>query len=286
MAPPERFLNAWRQSVKPKTESVARMNRVNFGGLCVVVICALCAGAASSASAAAPEYGRCLKLEKIEGSYHGGYANSKCTKVSETKTGKYEWLPGAAKAKFTSTGGIGVLTTVSGSGVECKAETSTGEFVPGNNKEETGIVVTFTGCKSLGLPCTSPGAKAGELITNQLEGIVGWGDKEAKKTDLELSPAKGVASGLFIEFECSGLIVKVKGHVLVPVKNDKMTSTTTLKFKASKGKQIPEIWEESLSPTILEASFSNFGKGTFEQAGQTITTTVLGEEALELNAVV
>ncbi len=262
------------------------MKRMRITSLGLAVVFALSAAVATSAWATAPEYGRCLKVDKEASGYHGGYTDSKCTKASGTKTGKYEWSPGAGKAKFTSAGGIGVLTTVGGSGVECKAQTSTGEFVPGNNKEETGIVVTFTGCKSLGEPCTSPGAKAGELTTNELEGIVGWENKERKKTDLELFPAKSVSSGLFIEFECSGLVVKVKGKVLAPIKNDKMTETETLKFKASKGKQKPEKWEESPFPAILEASFSNFKNGAFEQAGQNINSTVKGEEKLELNAVV
>ena len=69
----------------------------------------------------------------------------------------------------------------------------------------------------------------------------------------------------------------------MPIKNDKMTSTETLKFKATKGKQKPEKWEESASPAILEASFKG---GPFEQAGQDIISTVKGEEELELNAVV
>lgn len=259
--------------------------------LCLVAAIALGAVVASSASAAAPEYGRCLKAEKnSKKEYNGHFSDSKCTKeVSEAerpKKGKYTWTPGAARAKFTSSGGIGVLTTVGGSGVECKAESSNGEFVPGNNKEETGVVVKFTGCKSLAAPCTTPGAKSGELVTNELEGTVGWENKAAKKTDLELFPAKSVTTGLFIEFECTGLVVKVKGHVLVPIKNDKMTETETLKFVATKGKQKPEKWEESPSPAILEASFSNFKGGAFEQAGQDITSTVKGEEKLELNAVI
>ena len=262
------------------------MKLMRMTSICSAVVFLLSAAMVASALAAAPEYGRCLKVEKTSGSYHGGYTDAKCTKASGTKTGKYEWLPGAGKAKFTTTGGVGVLTTVGGSGVECKGETSTGEFVPGNNKEEAGIVVTFTGCKALAQPCTSPGAKAGELITNELEGIVGWENKERKKTDLELHPAKSVPSGFFIEFECAGLVVKVKGKVLVPIKNDKMTETETLKFKATKGKQKPEKWEESPSPAILEASFSNFKGGEFEQAGQNIVSTVKGEEKLELNAVV
>ncbi|HTZ65229.1 MAG TPA: hypothetical protein VMB51_14090 [Solirubrobacteraceae bacterium] len=265
--------------------------RIMIAGLCIVAALAMSAAAAATASATAPEYGRCLKAEKnAKKEYNGSFSDSKCTKEvpagERAKKGKYLWDPGAGKAKFTSTGGAGVLTTVGGSSVECKAESSTGEFVPGNDKEEAGIVVTFTGCKSLSLPCTSPGAKAGELTTNQLEGIVGWESKAAKKTDLELYPAKSVKSGQFIEFECSGLAVKVSGKVLVPIKNDKMTQTETLKFKATKGKQKPEKWEESPEKAVLEASFSNFKGGVFEQAGQDITSTVTGEEKLELNAVI
>ncbi len=258
----------------------------SFGMLAVALVVG--AVVAASASATAPEYGRCLAAEKnAKKEYNGVYSDAGCTKevpVSErAKKGKFKWVPGAEKGKFTSTGGIGVLTTVGGSGVECTSETSNGEFVPGNNKEEAGVTVHFRGCKSLGAPCTTPGAASGELITNELEGIVGWEKQATKRTDLELYPAKSVKSGLFIEFSCTGLVVKVRGHVLVPIKNDKMKETETLKFVAKKGKQKPEKWEESASPAILEASFKG---GPFEQAGQNITSTVEGEEKLELNAVV
>jgi hypothetical protein len=259
------------------------MKRFGIAGVCLLAAVVLGAIVAASALATAPEYGRCLKKAKAEGT---GYSDSKCTKAGEAKKAKYEWVPGAAKTKFTSAGGIGVLTTVGHASVECKAESSNGEFVPGNNKEEAGVYVIFTGCKSVGVPCTSPGHASGELETNELEGIVGWENKARKKTDLELYPAKSVKTGLFIEFECSGLVVKVRGKVLVPIKNDKMTETETLKFKASKGKQKPEKWEESSEKAILESSFSNISGGDWEQAGQTITSTVKGQEKLELNAVI
>ena len=157
-----------------------------------------------------------------------------------------------------------MLSTVGGATVECKAESSDGEFVPGNNKEEAGIFVIFTGCKATGLPCTSPGHASGELETNELEGIVGWENKAKKKTDLELYPAKSVKSGLFIEFECEGLVIKVRGKVLVPVKNDTMTESTTLKFNATKGKQKPEKWEESRKgdPRIVLQQFQGRRVGT------------------------
>jgi hypothetical protein len=268
------------------------MKRIRITGVYLVLAAVVsCAVGASGASAAAPEYGRCLKAEKnAKKEYNGSFSDSKCTKevpVSErAKKGKYVWLPGAANHKFTTSGGVGVLTTIHGSQVECKTESSTGEFKVGNNKEEQGVVVTFTGCKAVGQPCTSPKMKSGELVTNELEGIVGWENKASKKTDLELYPAKSVASHFFIEFECTGFLVKVRGKVLVPIKNDKMTETETLKFIATKGRQKPEKWEESSEPAILESSFSNFHEAEFEQAGQTITSTVKGEEKLELNAVV
>jgi len=260
------------------------MKRIRITGLCLISAFAISAVAVASASATAPEIGRCKKSTPKA----GGYATATCTTTDkEDNDGTYEWLPGTGKGKFTSTGGVGVLTAVGGSEVECKTESSAGEYKPGgNNKEEAGVVVAFTGCTAAGLSCTSKGAKSGELITNELEGLVGWENKALKKTDLELSPAKSVTSGFFIEFECVGLLVKVKGHVLVPIKNDAMKETEILKFVAKKGKQKPEKWEESSEKAILEASFSNFKGGAFEQAGQNIASTVKGEEKLELNAVV
>jgi hypothetical protein len=256
------------------------MNRLRLIGLCAVAALALSALAASNAWAEAPEYGRCLKQTSGSGKK---FSESKCLKEASGTAAKYEWVPGAESRKFTSSGGIGVLETVGGTGTECKSETSTGEFVPGNNKEEKGIIVSFKECKTLDEPCSTPGAAEGEIVTNEIEAIVGWENKAKKKTAVMLSPAKSVTSGLFTEFTCTGFVAKVRGHVLVPIKNDKMTSTETLKFKATKGKQKPEKWEGSPATAILEASFAENG---FEQAGQTITTTLKGEEKLELNAVV
>jgi len=255
------------------------MKRIRIVGLCFAATLALSAAFVASASATAPEYGRCVKTTK------GKYTDSKCTKLATGKLiGAYEWFPGFEKQKFTSSGGVGVLTTVGGAGVECKAESSSGEFVPsGNNKEERDVIVKFTGCKSLGSPCTTVGQESGTLITNELEGRVGWELKAKKKTDVELYPAASVTSGLFIEFSCLGLVVKVKGKILVPIKNDVMTKTETLKFVAAKGVQKVTKWEESTEKVSLEASFKG---GPFEQAGQNITSTITAEEPLELNAVV
>jgi hypothetical protein len=259
------------------------MRKIGIAGLCLLLVSALGATVVSSASATAPEYGRCLKKAKAEGK---GYTSNKCTVAAEGTKAKYEWVPGAGKTKFETKGGVGILTEVGGETVECKTESSTGEFLEGTNKEAGNMKIKFNECQSLELTCSTPGAKAGELVTNNVEGVVGWENKAKKKTALELYPAHSVSSGLFIEFECAGLVVKVRGKVLVPIKNDAMKTSETLKYKDSKGKQKPEKWEESSEKVILESSFKG---GPYEQAGQQITSVLkelAGEEALELNAVV
>ncbi len=263
---------------------MTRMRQIRIAGLCLVVAFALGAVAATSALATAPEYGRCLKKAKKS---LPAFSNSKCTlEAKELSKGNWEWIPGAGKTKFETKGGIGVLTSVNGQKVECKTESSTGEFFEGNNKEAGNMAIKFNECVSLGQACSSPGAKSGELVTNDVEALVGWENKLKKKTALELYPAKSVTSGLFIEFECAGVVVKVRGKVLVPIKNDAMKTSEVLKYKATNGKQKPEKWEESPGKVILEASFKG---GTFEQSGQQIESTLkelAGEQALELNAVV
>lgn len=254
------------------------MRHMRAAGIWLVAVVAIGALAATSASAATPEYGRCLKAEKTGKTYNGRFTNSVCTTESGTKTGKYEWFPGAVKNKQTTKGGKGVLETVTGTAVRCETETSVGEFV--GTKEVKNVVVTFKGCESAGSKCSTTGAGTGELVTKKLEGIVGFTNKAAKDTALDLYPAG--RTGLFIEFSCLGLTVAVRGSVLVPVKSDKMGSTEKLVYKATKGKQSIEHFEGE--PTdILEASFRG---GAYEQSGQTITSVATYEEKLELNAVV
>jgi hypothetical protein len=254
------------------------MKCVKRMGLCLVVAFAIGAIGAASASASPPEYGRCLKAEKIGKTYNGRYTNSNCTTASESKTGKYEWFPGVLKTKMTTSGGKGALETVGKLGVGCQSESSTGEF--SGTKEVKNTVVTFKGCEAAGDKCSTAGAGAGELVTNPLEGIIGFENKAAKKTAFDLYPAG--KTGLFIEFACSALTVAVQGSVIVPIASDKMLTSTVLKYKAVKGKQQVEHFEGG--PTdILETSFKG---GPFEQSGQTITTTLTTEEKIELNAVV
>ncbi|HTZ64643.1 MAG TPA: hypothetical protein VMB51_11110 [Solirubrobacteraceae bacterium] len=246
---------------------------------------------AASASAAAPEFGRCLKAEKVDKEYKGKFSNSGCTTevpVSERpKKGKYEWFPGAVKNKQTSVGGSAALeTAVKHLGVGCAGETSIGEYV--GTKEVKNIFVTFTGCHSGPEVCQSPGHAKGELETNALEGTIVWENKAKKKTDFMLIPQGGKEK--FIEFTCGlHLTVSVRGKILTPIKNDKMKTTETLKYKATRGIQKPDSYETESGGkenAFLESLFLSEEKNEWEQAGQSITSKVTNEEALELNLVV
>lgn len=255
------------------------MRLVTLGGLCVVALIAVCS-VAGSAWATAPEFGRCEKLKAKP--YKGGYTNAGCTTASATHEGKYEWHPGVVKKFQTSSGGKGLLEEVGKNAVGCESESSTGEY--SGTKEVKNVVVKFKKCHAPPLVCTSEGHEAGELETAPLEGRVVFASEAAHTTDFELYPAQGAEK--FIEFNCGGtLTVAVRGSILASVKPDKMSETLKLTYKAKHGFQTPEYFEEGglKIHSTLEADFS--GKG-WDQAGQTITSTVKNEEKLELNAYV
>lgn len=258
------------------------MRRLRLVGPCLLVTCVVGAIVVASALAAPPEYGRCDKAAKVGKVYTGNFTNSGCTTKSEAKTGKFEWFPGALKAKQTSTGGKGVLEEVGKYAVECASESSTGEYT--GTKEGKNIVVKFKGCKVTPYICTSEGHEPGELETYPLEGRAVWENEKEHKTALDLFPSVGHET--FIEFSCGAVItVSVKGSVLVPITADKMSGTFTLKFKSKHGFQTPEYYEEE-GVKIKDVLFSDFAGKGYDQSGQTITSTVKNEEKLELNAYV
>ena len=261
------------------------MKRLRLARLCLVAVCGVSAVAVAGASAAAPEYGRCLKAEKVGKEFKGRFSNSGCTKevpeAERAKKGKFEWYPGAVKVDPTSTGSKGVLEEVGKYAVGCSSESSTGEYT--GTKEGKNIVVKFKNCISGPFTCTSEGYEKGELVTKPLAGRLVWENEKTKKTAIDLFPESGE---LFIEFNCEGkLSVAVKGSVLVPVKANKMGATFILKFKAKHGFQTPEYYEEG-GKKVKDVLLSDFAGKGYEQAGQTITSTVTNEEKLEVNTVV
>jgi WD40 repeat protein len=233
-----------------------------------------------------PEFGRCVKVaaekEGTKTVYRGWFTASTCLVKSSTRTSKYEWLPGAVKANYTTalkpTTKV-TLETVHKVKVTCTGESGRGIVASGKTVQN--VFVKFTGCASGTKKCTTAGHAEGELETKRLEGALGIDSitvKEGKETrhiGLDLYPVG--ETGAFIEYTCTGSpATTLSGSLIGPVPSDKALVTATIKYAATGGKQKPEHFEGS--PTdVLTNTLS-------EQVGLTVTETQTNEEAVEINA--
>jgi hypothetical protein len=260
------------------------MKRMRVVGLCLVAVFAISAITASAASAAAsPEFGRC------KAKAGGKFKNSGCTLLAKSATEeKFEWEKSLAKNKFKAkqkAETLATLETVGGTKITCTSEENSGaEYnLP---KKVSKIVAEFSGCETSKIPCNSVGEPSGKITTHSLAGTLGVEKlfvKEGKveesknKLEVQLFPEAGVA---LANFTCSTINVEVKGCVAHPVSSGKMLLTATEKFTASKGEQKPDKF---LGGPVDECALESNGGAGFEEAGQTITAIVTGEEKLEAN---
>jgi hypothetical protein len=259
----------------------------------LVIVTAVAMGAltAGSASAAAPEFGRCLKLATKSLS---NFDNAKCVKVAsedagteaeKLKKGNYQWFPGVVNNKFTTElepGTLFTLETLGGSKLTCKGETSTGEYT---SPTEVGkVVIDLTACEAR-IECESKGAGGGHIVTAPLAGSLGYEtiteDTPAKDhIALELHAEDG---GNIAEFHCAGLFSVVRGSVLHRITANAMKLTATDNFAAAKGKQKPEHFAGGLpGEHILEINTSG---GPFEQTGLRFKALLTNEEKVEASTV-
>jgi len=183
------------------------MKRMRIMGLCLVAVFAFAAYAASSASAL-PEVIRCV--EKAGGKYKEGNCIAKAGTKAEEK--KFEISKEYPHPKFTGSSSTSFLETESGTKITCSTSSATGEWdadfgstgKPSPIKEADEVVATFKGC-SLGVAkknCQTAGKPTGEIVTNTLEGPLGYESKAEKKVGAELKPH--VKKGTFATFECEG----------------------------------------------------------------------------------
>ena len=229
-------------------------------------------------TAGPPEFGRCVAV--VSG--HGKYATAGCT----TTGGKdgYEWESGVEKTGFTTkqTSPAITLETVGKTKVICKGETGTGNYT--GTKTVGAVHLTLTGCETADRKCAVPGAAAGEIVADPLEGLLGvekLGATSAKnKIALELFPVG--KAGTVMEMTCGTETIVVRGSLNVPVEGNKMLATGPLKLKAVRGKQKPEALNGEPAD-VLEASLN--GSQRFEQTGVTATLSQTDEEAVEVNSV-
>jgi len=272
-------------------------------GLCLVAAFALTAIGAGTASAL-PEVGRCV-AKAGTGKYKD--ANCQLKAGSLTSEKQFEFVKSGVKLGFTShiTSGTAVLETVTGTKVQCTGQTATGKYdadgSPASIKGVENVIARFTGCSTTAIegPCGTEGAGSGEIVTNELEGSLGYIKKTAPKSvGQELKPASTVKSKLFVKFACGvggPLTVEVgqkptgtteeKGGdcIIAPVEPfNVMAETASQNYSGAGGVQNPQKFEGSTKKCNLESHFSV--SSVWERSTQTLLTTVNGEEALEIKA--
>ncbi len=241
----------------------------------VLAGCAL----AGQASAAAPEFGRCVRVATGTGSYTTG----KCTTQG---AGSFEWLPGAgAMNKFTLkpvTGTIVMLDeTRKGVKLTCTSLTADGEYT---GPTSVALSTRLNGCKTSGGACNSARADEEEIALEPLQGVLGVVKKGTtagtNKVALDLSPA--TAGGPVVLIECSALVFEVTGSVIShELKTNAMLLSPPLNFTEIKGKQKPEAFE-GLPRDVLETSMN---QNAPEQSGLALQAIQTNEEKIEVNTV-
>lgn len=265
------------------------MNRVRMVGLCVVAACALTAmmSAVSASAETLPAVYECAKLSKskVTKKYEGQYEKGCVTKNAKGE-GEYEFQPWNLAAKknkakeFKDTkGGGSRLYIVSVGGVTCTKNTDAGYFT--GSKTVGKIRVVFTGCELNGQKCQGESPKAansGEVITNMLDGEIGYINKAAKEVGLVLRPE---SEPDFAAFHCGELQFVTSGAVIgrVTSAENVFTKEVTLKYQQEEGRQEPESFEGGPS----EVLGTTIDGGIVWLSGEATVATNKGEE-LELVA--
>jgi hypothetical protein len=261
-------------------EDWTHMRRLRIIGLCVVALLALGAVAASAAMAEDPAIYECAKAAKEGKTYKGHYSSKKCEASSYHAEGgqKYElqeWNKAKPKA-FKGKGGGANLEIEGVGGVTCTKSSNTGQFTGGKSAGK--ITAIFTGCLLHSDPCTSAGAKSGEVKTKALDGVVGWISKAKEEVGVELKAEAGLYEA---EFVCGELNLRVSGAVIGLVKPpyNHFTKEVTLVFEQSGGVQKPTKLEGG--PTA--GLFTEIDEGVKHPSAESTEVTGKGEE-LELQA--
>jgi hypothetical protein len=257
--------------------------RLKMMGGCLVAAFAMSAVAVATASAA-PDYGRCKALTG------GKYQDKGCTAASVPGKEKYEWYPWGSGLPTPENRGVttklkgksATLETVKGAKVVCTSETGAGEIASSIYVIET---MTFKGCSSAGLPCTTAGQAAGTIVAGPAyDYVVFQSGKQGGRMLYE--------GGYWIVFECAGgplasLHVKIYYAATGATKFGKMVTKETVKYTATKGKQIPEE-NETYGTVYLRAQLWTPAEEFIEEVQTGLTMTVIQKynEKWEINPVV
>ncbi|HEV7584624.1 MAG TPA: alkaline phosphatase family protein [Solirubrobacteraceae bacterium] len=223
----------------------------------------------------APEYGRCVHLA---GSGKGKFSNSSCTSAATAESFSYEWLSGPGSNRTFTTSArpetVPTLETVGKVKVKCVAESGSGEYT--GPRTVGNLLIRFTGCKALAAACSTMGAAEGEIVTKTLQGVLGWENKAEHSIAQDVFPAEGA---VVAEATCGLTSLIVRGSVLGPVGEGRMSTSMSVKYTQLAGLQRPEHFEGEPNG-VLEASFAG---GPFERAGLSLWVTQTSAEPIEVN---
>jgi hypothetical protein len=200
--------------------------------------------------------------------------------------GNYDFLPGPGTAKkFTAQIGALTLETTGAKKIACSGGSAAGEYT--GPKTET-LTLTLSGCErpATHSACQTLAAAAGQIVTNQLEGRLGF-IRSGKKAIVGLDLQR---EGALATFECASSaaggkeLVTLEGSAIGTVKKiDKMTSQFTDAYAQTAGRQSPEQLEGALKDTLSSSIVAGPEKSS-EQTGLAAALTVSGEEPLEVKA--
>jgi hypothetical protein len=203
------------------------------------------------------------------------------------KAGRFEWYPGAARANFTTKSKEGTKIVFEGVNkvqVACSSETSTGEYT--SPKLEEHVVFRFMGCTTRGVTVSSPGAAAGEVVTNPTECELGVLQKGATRREDKVGlTCAEEAAFMWMNWSTYGLYEAewcLRGWWFFTIASNHMKAVTALYSQQSHGVQYWEKFEEG-PPEPLEATFN--GGTTWERAALTLHSVQTNEEPLEVNSV-
>jgi hypothetical protein len=262
------------------------MLRIRTIGLCLVAAFAMSAVAASSAMAEPGlERGVCKVAKKGLGEYTEALCLTPGAKAGPKK--EYVWDPGTKATAFTTKTGVATLRSFTPEGaelpaVECKKSKGKGKTV---GTTESTSVVTFEECTSAGEKCTGgPKAKAGDIITFELKGVLGMIVGGSKGGELISGGGPG---GLSSEFKCGANEIKTRGSLVGEVlsTNVKASATMTAVFAATGKTQEPESFEGG-TKNKLETEINGLGGGTFPFASTEVTTATIKGTSLELRLLI
>ena len=141
------------------------MRRFATIGVCLAVVAVFAVVAVASAAAAEPAIYECHKEARGHGKYE-----KRCKVAKEG--GGYEIKEGFGKGKpFKGKGDGANLNITNFGGISCTSSSDSGKFTSPTTAGD--VVVTFKGCAYNGKTCES-GTTAGEIVTDPLEGKVGY----------------------------------------------------------------------------------------------------------------